>query len=282
MATIFRSSCHEVSETYPLGPLAMTTLRIEGLTVAVGGTEILHGIDLEVRSGQVHAVMGPNGAGKSTLGHSLMGRAGFEVVAGTVTLDGQDLLGLPTWRRAELGLFLARQSPIELPGVRLEDLLAESLAVRHNGSFDRADLTQKIEQEAELIGLARDALGRAVNVDASGGERKRLETLQLAVLDPRIAILDEIDSGLDVDAMRDVSRRIEAATRHRADGESALGVLAITHYNRLLTELRPDEVHVLVRGRIVESGGPELAEKLERTGYEPYAEEVPRVSPGEP
>ena len=260
----------------------MTTLRIEGLTVAVGGTEILHGIDLEVRSGQVHAVMGPNGAGKSTLGHSLMGRAGFEVVAGTVTLDGQDLLGLPTWRRAELGLFLARQSPIELPGVRLEYLLAESLAVRHNGSFDRADLILKIEQEAELIGLERDALGRAVNVDASGGERKRLETLQLAVLDPRIAILDEIDSGLDVDAMRDVSRRIEAATRHRADGESALGVLAITHYNRLLTELRPDEVHVLVRGRIVESGGPELAEKLERTGYEPYAEEVPPVSPGEP
>ncbi|HLX77555.1 MAG TPA: Fe-S cluster assembly ATPase SufC [Acidimicrobiales bacterium] len=254
----------------------MTTLSVAGLTVAVGGTEILHGIDLEVRSGEVHAVMGPNGAGKSTLGHALMGHPGFEVMNGSATLDGEDLLGLPTWRRAALGLFLAQQHPIELPGVRLVELVSASLEARerYDGS-DRGSLIERIARAADALGLPPSIVEQPVNVGASGGERKRLETLQLAVLEPSIALLDELDSGLDIDAMREVARRIELSVRpngNAPNGAEPLGVLAITHYNRLLTELRPDRVHVLVRGTIVESGGPELALTLERTGYGPYLE----------
>lgn len=253
----------------------MTTLTVSGLTVAVGGIEVLHGIDLEVRSGEVHAVMGPNGAGKSTLGHALMGHPNFDVTSGSATLDGEDLLVLPTWRRARLGLFIAQQHPIELPGVRLGDLFAASIAAGRSGAPDRAVLTRRIASEARELGLPSSAIDLSVNVDASGGERKRLETLQLAVLEPAIALLDELDSGLDVDAMREVARRIERAVRPNAktsNGKPPLGVLAITHYNRLLSVLRPDRVHVLVRGLIVESGGPELALTLERTGYVPYTE----------
>jgi Fe-S cluster assembly ATP-binding protein len=255
----------------------MSTLRVDGLTVAVGGTEILRGIDLEVTSGEVHAVMGPNGAGKSTLGNALMGHPDFTVTGGSVTLDGTELLGLSTWERAAAGLFLAPQYPVELPGVRALDVLAETLAARRDGAdLDRAALERRIAAEAAEIGLPEEFLQRALNVDASGGEKKRLETLQLAVLEPVIAVLDELDSGLDVDALRDVARRIERATR-RGSGPIAdrqpLGVLAITHYKRLLDELHPDRVHVLFQGRIVESGGPELAEELERTGYQRYGEE---------
>jgi len=243
----------------------MSTLRISGLRAAVAGKQILNGIDLEVSSGEVHAIMGPNGSGKSTLSHTLMGHPDYEVLGGSVTLDGEELLGLPTHVRAAKGLFLAPQYPQELPGVHLEPMLREAL----NARGDSADgLAALLTAEAESVGLAVAAVGRAVNVSFSGGEKKRNETLQLAVLAPRIAIIDEIDSGLDIDALRDVSRRIEQMTQQADGGREPLGVLAITHYARLLTELRPDRIHVLQRGRIVMEGGPELADQLEQTGYE--------------
>jgi Fe-S cluster assembly ATP-binding protein len=240
----------------------MSVLRIQGVKAGIAGREILHGVDLEVRSGEVHAVMGPNGSGKSTLSHVLMGHPDYEVTAGQVTLDGRDLLGLPTWERAQAGLFLAMQYPIEVPGVSLEDVMRESFAAA--GRAD-APVRELLLAEAGRIGFDERFLSRPVNVDLSGGEKKRNETLQLGVLRPRFAVLDEIDSGLDVDALRAVARRIEAATT-----EFDLGVLAITHYNRLLHELKPDVIHVLWRGRIVASGGPELAAELERTGYAAY------------
>lgn len=241
----------------------MSELVIKGLRVEVGGKEILRGIDLTVASGQVHAVMGPNGAGKSTLSHVLLGKPGYEVVGGSVTLDGVDVLTMPTWQRAQAGLFLAMQYPTEVPGVSLRRLLAASHAAVGR-SLDGLD--ERIAAEAERIGFETRLLSRSLNVDLSGGEKKRNEAVQLGVLAPRIAILDEIDSGLDVDALRDVSRRIEAMTE-----EDGLGVLVITHYARLLRELRPDQVHVLARGQIVASGGPELADELESTGYAAYA-----------
>jgi Fe-S cluster assembly ATP-binding protein len=206
--------------------------------------------------------MGPNGSGKSTLSHVLMGRPGYQVTGGRVTLDGEDMLGLPAWERARAGLFLAMQYPLEVPGVSLVDALSEAFVASGRPA---EDVTALLSAEAARVGLEERFLSRPLNVDLSGGERKRNETIQLAVLRPKFAILDEIDSGLDVDALRAVSRRIEAMTT-----ETDLGVLAITHYNRLLYELRPDRVHVLAHGRIVESGGPELALQLEGTGYAAY------------
>ncbi|MFV0259273.1 MAG: Fe-S cluster assembly ATPase SufC [Acidimicrobiales bacterium] len=244
----------------------MSELVIAGLRATVAGKEILNGVDLTIRSGEVHAVMGPNGAGKSTLSHVLMGKPGYEVLGGSVTMDGVDLLSLPTWERARAGLFLAMQYPTEVPGVRLAEMLTASSAA---GGRPIGTITAEVEAEAGRIGLDRSLLDRPINVDLSGGEKKRNETVQLSVLRPRFAILDELDSGLDVDALRAVSRRIEEATE--VDG---LGVLAITHYNRLLTELRPDRVHVLAQGRIAASGGPDLADELERTGYAGYIDPV--------
>jgi Fe-S cluster assembly ATP-binding protein len=189
------------------------------------------------------------------------------VTGGSVTLDGEELLGLPTHVRAAKGLFLAPQYPVELPGVHLEPMLREALAARDADDF--ASLPARLEAEARSVGLAPSAVARAVNVAFSGGEKKRNETVQLAILRPRIAVIDEIDSGLDIDALRDVARRIEQMTQPGAgDGGEPLGVLAITHYARLLSELRPDRVHVLRGGRVVMSGGPELADQLEQTGYE--------------
>jgi Fe-S cluster assembly ATP-binding protein len=210
--------------------------------------------------------MGPNGSGKSTLSHVLMGRDDYEVTAGSVTIDGDELLGLPTHERAARGLFLALQYPVPVPGVRLGDFLEAAIRGQQR---EPGDLDARIHAEAERLGVAEQFLERGVNVEFSGGEQKRAETLQLAVLKPKFAVLDEIDSGLDVDALRDVARRVEAMTT-----EDDLGVLAITHYARLLEELRPDRVHVLMAGRIVASGGPELAEKLEETGYEGLAAEL--------
>ncbi len=238
-------------------------LVIDGLRAGVGGREILTGVDLVVRSGEVHAVMGPNGSGKSTLSHVLAGKPGYEVTGGRVTLDGVDLLAMEAWERAQAGLFLALQYPVEVPGVSLFDALRESLVASGRGV---GDLDAVVRREAAAIGFDERFLDRPLNVDLSGGEKKRNETLQLGVLDPKIAVLDELDSGLDVDALRVVSRRIEADTN-----EEGLGVLAITHYSRLLTELRPDRVHVLSGGRIAAVGGPELAVELESTGYAGYA-----------
>jgi len=243
----------------------MSELVVSGLRAGVAGAQILHGIDLTVRSGEVHAVMGPNGSGKSTLSHVIMGRPGYEVLGGSVTLDGMELLGLPTWKRAQAGLFLAMQYPTEVPGVSLFGMLEEAAVA---AGREPAEVVARARGEAERIGFGERFLTRPLNVDLSGGERKRNEALQLGVLQPKIAILDEIDSGLDVDALRAVSRRVEAATT-----ETSLGVLAITHYTRLLLELRPDVVHVLSRGRIVRTGGPELADELEKTGYVPYLDE---------
>lgn len=240
----------------------MSVLEISGLRAAVGGREILRGIDLAVASGEVHAVMGPNGSGKSTLSHVLMGRPGYEVLGGSVTLDGVDLLALEPFERSQAGLFLALQYPTEVPGVSLEAMLTEALLAQGRSI---EGLEERVAAEARLIGFDERVLVRALNVDLSGGEKKRNETLQLAVLEPAIAILDELDSGLDVDALRACARRVEAATK-----EGNLGVLAITHYIRLLHELHADRVHILVKGRIVRTGDASLAAELEEQGYGPY------------
>ena len=243
----------------------MSTLTISDLTATVAGKQILNGIDLTVSSGEVHAIMGPNGAGKSTLSAVLMGKPGYEVTGGSVDLDGTDVLSLPAWRRAAAGLHLVMQYPTEVPGVLLDDVLGEALAARGRSADGLHDT---LVAEAAKIGFDERFLHRPLNVDLSGGEKKRNETLQLAVLQPKFAILDELDSGLDIDALRDCSRRVEEMSN---DAASPLGVIAITHYNRLLEELKPDHVHILVKGRIVESGGPELAEVLERDGYAAFA-----------
>jgi Fe-S cluster assembly ATP-binding protein len=224
---------------------------------------VVQGVDLTVASGEVHVVMGPNGSGKSTLAHALMGRPGTEVTRGSILLDGEELVGRPPWERARAGLFLALQHPIEVPGVRLEQAMAEALAER--GEPADGAVATRLAAEAEAIGFDRRFLDRPLNVDLSGGERKRNEMVQLGVLRPPFCVLDEIDSGLDVDALGAVARRLEQAT-----AEWGLGVLAVTHFRRLLFELRADAVHVLVGGRIVASGGPELAQELERTGYAGY------------
>lgn len=249
----------------------MAELVVEGLRAEVAGREILRGVDLTVRSGEVHAVMGPNGSGKSTLAHVIMGRPGYEVTGGSLTLDGVDLLGLAPWERAQAGLYLALQYPTEVPGVSVTDLLRAAYAA---GERDPETVPARIAEEAARIGFGERFLARDLNVDLSGGEKKRNETMQLGVLAPRIAVLDELDSGLDVDALRDCSRRVEEATT-----EFGLGVLAITHYTRLLRELQVDRVHILVGGRIRHSGGPELADQLEEQGYSAWASDEELAGP---
>jgi Fe-S cluster assembly ATP-binding protein len=240
-------------------------LRIEDLHASVSGKDILNGIDLVVRSGEVHAVMGPNGSGKSTLAHVIMGKPGYRVTGGRVLLDGVDVLSMSIWERAQAGLFLAMQYPIEVPGVSLDNMLEQSVLA---SGGDPATVREVVVAEAARIGFDDRLVVRPLNVDLSGGEKKRNETLQLAVLRPAFAVLDELDSGLDIDALRACARRIEEATH-----ETGLGVLAIIHYSRLLTVLKPDVVHVLARGQIQLTGGPELADELESTGYAGYAED---------
>ena len=252
----------------------VSELVIEGLRAGVDGKEILQGIDLVVRSGEVHAVMGPNGSGKSTLSHVIMGRPGYQVTGGSVTLDGVDILALDTWERAQAGLFLALQYPTEVPGVSVEAMLQASFAA---GGRDAAEVPALVAAEAGRINFDERFLGRDLNVGLSGGEKKRNETLQLGVLRPKIAILDELDSGLDVDALRDCSRRVEQAT-----AETGLGVLAITHYTRLLRELKVDRVHILVKGQIKAAGGAELADELEVDGYAAYADDESEPMPTSP
>ena len=241
----------------------MTTLEIKNLAVSVGGSQILNDVTLTIKSGEVHAVMGPNGAGKSTLSAALMGKPGYVITGGSVKLDGVDVLALPTWQRATAGLHLIMQYPTEIPGVMLQDAMSAALDARER---DTTNLRSLISTEAKRISFDTDLVDRAVNVDFSGGEKKRNETVQLAVLQPKIAILDELDSGLDIDALRDCAQRVEDATR-----EMNLGVLVITHYSRLFEQLKPDFVHILTNGRIVKSAGPELADELEVTGYAAYA-----------
>ncbi len=240
-------------------------LSIKGLKVAVDGKEILKGIDLEVQPGEIHAIMGPNGSGKSTLAHVLAGRDGYEVTAGTVTFEGMDLLGLPPEERARQGLFLAMQYPVELPGVNSMSFLRASLnavrKARGEPEMDAAAFLRLVREKAQLVDLDPGLLKRSVNSGFSGGEKKRSEILQMALLEPRLAILDETDSGLDIDALRVVATGVNGLrSPHRA-------MVVVTHYQRLLDYIEPDRVHVLGGGLILRSGGKALALELEDRGY---------------
>ena len=245
-------------------------LKIDNLHATVGETEILRGLSLEIGAGEVHAIMGPNGAGKSTLAYTLGGRPGYEVTAGSVTLDGQDLLALDPHERAAAGLFLGFQYPVEIPGVSNVQFLREALnsqrKARGEEPLSGADFLKLAREKAGLLQLDMDMLKRQVNVGFSGGEKKRAEMVHMGILDPRVAVLDETDSGLDIDALRVVGAGINAIMR-----KPDKAVLLITHYQRLLDIVRPDRVHILAKGRIVKSGGPELAHELEREGYEGVA-----------
>ena len=240
-------------------------LKIENLHAGVGGREILKGLSLELQPGQVHAVMGPNGAGKSTLGHILAGRDGYDVTAGSVTLDGRDLLALEPEERAAAGVFLAFQYPVEIPGVNntyfLRSALNAQRKARGEPELDSMQFLKLVREKLAVLHLKDELLHRGVNAGFSGGEKKRNEIFQMAVLEPKLAILDETDSGLDIDALKNVAEGVNAL---RAPDRA---FLVITHYQRLLDYIRPDVVHVLADGRIVETGGPELALELEAHGY---------------
>ena len=247
-------------------------LEIKNLHATVGGKEILKGIDLTVGAGEVHAIMGPNGSGKSTLSYVLAGRDGYEVTAGSARYNGKDILAMAPEERAAEGVFLAFQYPVEIPGVATTTFLKHSLnAVRkYRGEteLDAMEFLKLVRQKTKELGITDDMLKRAVNVGFSGGEKKRNEVLQMAVLNPRLAILDETDSGLDIDALKIV-----------ADGVNKLrsperAMLVITHYQRLLDYIVPDVVHILAKGRIVRSGGKELAQELEKKGYAEFVAEA--------
>ena len=240
-------------------------LEIKNLHAMVDGKPILNGLDLAIDAGEVHAVMGPNGSGKSTLAHVLAGREGYEVTEGQVLYRGHDLLALAPEERAREGVFLAFQYPVEIPGVNTATFLRTAVnAVRkHQGlpEYDAMQFLKVVREAAQRIGVPGEMLKRAVNVGFSGGEKKRHEMLQMAMLQPKLAVLDETDSGLDIDALRQVAEGINALR-----GPDR-GMLVITHYQRLLDYVTPDRVHVLSKGRIVRSGGPELARELEESGY---------------
>lgn len=244
----------------------MSLLKIENLHAQIEDTPILNGVDLELEAGKVHAIMGPNGSGKSTLANVLAGREEYEVTQGSVTYDGEDLLEMDPDERAREGVFLAFQYPVELPGVSMTNFLKESVnAVRkHKGQEElRAGAFLKLMKEkAELVEMRSDLKQRSVNEGFSGGEKKRNEIFQMALLEPRLAILDETDSGLDIDALRVVS---DGVNRLRS---SERAFLVITHYQRLLDYIVPDVVHVLMGGRVVKTGGPDLARELEERGYD--------------
>ncbi|WP_296675398.1 Fe-S cluster assembly ATPase SufC [Novosphingobium sp.] len=245
-------------------------LIIDNLHAAVADKPILKGLSLTINAGEIHAIMGPNGAGKSTLGYVLGGRPGYEVTGGTVTFQGQDLLAHEPHERAAMGLFLGFQYPVEIPGVSFVQFLRESLNAQRRSRGEEplsgGEFLKLAREKAALLKLDMDMLKRPVNVGFSGGEKKRAEMVQMGILDPTLAILDETDSGLDIDALRIVGDGINAVMR-RADK----AVLLITHYQRLLDYVKPDFVHVLAGGRIVRTGGPELALELEERGYEDVA-----------
>jgi len=244
-------------------------LSIKNLSASVDGKQILDGLSLDLPAGEVHAIMGPNGAGKSTLSYVLTGRQGYEVTGGSVTLDGEDLLALTPSERAAKGLFLSFQYPLEIPGVPALTFLRTALnaqrRARGEDEIAAPAFLKLIREKAAALKIDFEMLRRALNVGFSGGEKKRMEILQMAVLAPKLAILDETDSGLDIDALRIVAEGVNAM---RAPDRA---MLVITHYQRLLDHIRPDRVHVLSAGRIVASGGPELAHELEREGYDKYA-----------
>ena len=240
-------------------------LKIKDLRVSVEDREILRGFDLEVAAGEVHAIMGPNGSGKSTLAYVLAGREGYEVTGGEVVYDGQDLLAMEPEERAAAGVFLAFQYPVEIPGVAnmyfLRTALNSLRRARGQDEIDAASFMKLVRERAKLVGVKQELLKRSVNFGFSGGEKKRNEILQMAVLEPRLAILDETDSGLDIDALRTVADGVNSLRRPER------AIVVITHYQRLLNYIVPDQVHVLLDGRVARSGGRELALELEESGY---------------
>jgi Fe-S cluster assembly ATP-binding protein len=246
-------------------------LRIDDLHVTVDGKQVLNGLSLAVGAGEVHAIMGPNGSGKSTLAHVLAGRPGYDI-KGTVTYAGRDLLGLAPEARAREGLFLGFQYPVEIPGVNNVYLLkaATNAARRHRGlpEVDAFEFLDLVRDKMRMMRMDESFLSRGVNEGFSGGEKKRNEILQMLVLEPRLAILDETDSGLDIDALKVVAQGVNSL---RSPERS---IVLVTHYQRLLDHIEPDRVHVLVRGRIARSGGPELAHELERRGYDWVTDEA--------
>ncbi|MGI5156770.1 Fe-S cluster assembly ATPase SufC [Microbispora sp. CA-102843] len=243
----------------------MSTLEIRDLHVAVGDKEILRGVDLTVRSGETHAIMGPNGSGKSTLAYAVAGHPKYTVTSGSVLLDGEDLLEMSVDERARAGLFLAMQYPVEVPGVSVSNFLRSAITAVRGEAPKLREFAKELKAGMDGLSIDPAFAQRNTNEGFSGGEKKRHEILQLELLKPKIAVLDETDSGLDVDALRVVS---EGINRFRASGDT--GVLLITHYTRILRYVKPDFVHVFAGGRVVEEGGPELADKLENEGYEAY------------
>ena len=241
-------------------------LQIDNLHATVAGKPILNGLTLTVPTGEIHAIMGPNGAGKSTLAYVLGGRPGYEVTEGSVAFDGQDLFAMEPHERAAAGMFLGFQYPVEIPGVSYLQFLREALNSQRRSRCEKdlsgGEFIRLAKDKAALLGMDAEMLKRPVNVGFSGGEKKRAEMVQMGIMDPRLAILDETDSGLDIDALKAVGAGINSIMR--APDKS---VLLITHYQRLLDYVVPDKVHVLSRGKIVRSGGPELAHELEREGY---------------
>src|SRR5438046_2925762 len=248
-------------------------LEVKGLRVAVAGTEILKGVDLTIREGEVHAIMGPNGSGKSTLAQVLAGHPAYTVLAGTATYESKDLLDMKPEERARAGVFLAFQYPVEIRGITNSYFLRSALNAlrreRGEPELDPIDFLQFLEQKLKAIGWDDAMMNRPVNEGFSGGEKKRNEILQLAVLEPRLAILDETDSGLDIDALKTVAQTVEKL--RRPDNATVI----VTHYYRILTHIQPDVVHVLSAGRIVKSGGKELALELEEKGYDWIREAAP-------
>src|SRR5436305_6365505 len=238
------------------------TLEIHDLHATVEGKEILKGIDLTVRQGEIHALMGPNGSGKSTLANVLMGRPGYEVTKGEVRFKGEDVLRLTPDQRAQRGLFLAFQYPTEVPGVSVVNFLRTAYKAVKGEEISALAFRKHMKQKMDLLGVDDSMVNRYVNQGFSGGEKKKNEVLQLAVLEPEIAVLDETDSGLDIDSLKAVASGLD---KLRGPG---LGMLIITHYQRILNYITPDRVHVMMAGRIVKSGGPELAHELEANGYE--------------
>jgi Fe-S cluster assembly ATP-binding protein len=250
----------------------MAILKIEDLRVRVAeedGTEILMGLNLEMEAGKIHAIMGPNGSGKSTLAKVLAGHPAYEVTGGSVTFDGEDLLEMEADERARAGVFLAFQYPVEIAGVSIANFLRTAVQARRGDEeLDLFEFQQQLVDRMALLEMDTSFATRSVNAGFSGGEKKRNEILQLAMLEPTLAVMDETDSGLDIDALQVVAEGINKLHAERSD----MAVLLITHYQRMLNFVKPDYVHVMVRGQIVESGGPELAEKLEAEGYESWRE----------
>jgi Fe-S cluster assembly ATP-binding protein len=247
-------------------------LRITGLRCSVEGNEILKGIDLAVEPGRVHALMGPNGSGKSTLAFSLTGHPKYDVTAGSATLDGEDLLALAPDKRARAGLFLSFQYPAAIPGVKVPNFLFAARQAVRPGELTPAKFRALLLERMDVLGMDPSFLGRYLNDGFSGGEKKRLEMLQMAVIAPKYAILDETDSGLDIDAVKDVGETVKAL--RASDEGRATGFLVITHYPRILQHVTADVVHVMIDGRIVKTGGPDLANRVEREGYDVIREET--------